>query len=274
MNNLLDLVRYGWAIFTLILAIIVIIVLIKEYIYIEKREMEIQKRRNPEKYIKEMRKKINAIEEKIKKEGIEEEPKAAKDEEMPLLNKIGKVMKLNCMGEGGIYFSTDTTREWIDPFEINRLNGLLHGLRSANYIFKCVMVVDPMEVLGVDDWRLLMNKRTSCGLSDDLVQFQVNSQLVEDIISIRIYSLMIDHDIPQYIEHGGNQLYIEDILEKDVLINGEYKPVIVLITKNIESRYPDDKRLAYTQLSIGLPYCIDMTKTFNRFLYNESNKKD
>ena len=201
-------------------------------------------------------------------------PKATKDEEMSLPNKVGKVMKLNCMGEGGIYFSTDRTREWIDPFEINRLNGLLHDLRSANGIFKCVMVVDPMEVLGVDDLRLLMNKRTSCGLSDDLIQFQVNSQLVEDIISIQIYGLMIDHDIPQCIEHAGNHLYIEDILEKDILINGEYKPVIVLITRNMESRYPNDKRLAYAQLSIGLPYCIDMTKTFNKFLYTDSTKED
>lgn len=201
-------------------------------------------------------------------------PKATKNEEMALPNKVGKVMKLNCMGEGGIYFSTDRTREWIDPFEINRLNGLLHDLRSANGIFKCVMVVDPMEVLSNDNWKLLMNKRTSCDLSDDLIQFQVNSQLVEDIISIQIYGLMIDHDIPQYIEHAGNHLYVEDILEKDILINGEYKPVIVLITRNMESHYPNDKRLAYAQLSIGLPYCIDMTKTFNKFLYTDSAKED
>lgn len=202
-------------------------------------------------------------------------PKATKDEEMALPDKVGKVMKLNCMGEGGIYFSTDRTREWIDPLEINRLDSLLHDLRSANGIFKCVMVVDPMEVLGIDDLRLLMNKRMSYGLSDDLIQFQVNSQLIEDIISIRVYGLMIDHDIPQYIDYAGNHLYVEDILKKDVLINGdEYKPVIVLVTKTMKDRYSDDKRLAYTQLSIGLPYCIDMTKTFNRYLYSSSDRED
>lgn len=198
-------------------------------------------------------------------------PKATKDEEMALPDKVGKVMKLNCMGEGGIYFSTDSTREWIDPFEINRLSRLLHDLRSGDPedgIFKCVLVVDPMEVLTTNDWKLLMNKRTTCGLSDDLVQFQLNSQLVEDIISIQIYSLMIDHDIPQYIDHARNQLYIEDILEKDVMVNGEYKPIIVVVARNMKRRHSDDKRIGCIQLSIGLPYCIDITKTFDRCLYD------
>lgn len=272
MNNLSDFILTMMATMTLILGIYVIFVLIKEIIKFDIREREIEKRRHPERYIRETRERIKTIESKLKEQGIEEVTE--EEEEMSLPNKVGKVMKLNCMGEGGIYFSIDRTRESIDTFEINRLNGLLDDIRSANYVFKCVMVADPMEVLAVDDYRLLMNKRTSCGLSDDLVQFQVNSQLVEDIISIRIYSLMIDHDIPQYIEHAGNQLYVEDILEKDALINGEYKPLIVLIARNIENRYPDDKRLAYTQLSIGLPYCIDMTKTFNRFLYNSNTKED
>ncbi len=198
--------------------------------------------------------------------------KTTKDEEMALPGKVGKVMKLNCMGEGGIYFSTDRTREWVDPFEINRLNGLLHDLRSGDPedgIFKSVLVVEPMEVLTIDDYKLLMNKRTTCGLSDSLVQFQLNSQLVEDIITIQIYSLMIDHDIPQYIDHAGNQLFIEDILEKDALIGGEYRPLIVVVARNMKKRHSDDERIGHIQLSIGLPYCIDMTKTFDRYFYDQ-----
>lgn len=212
---------------------------------------------------------------KRSKKGDEDEspnPKATKDEEMALPDKVGKVMKLNCMGEGGIYFSTGRTREWIDPFEINRLNGLLHDLRSGdpeNGIFKSVLVVEPMEVLTIDDYKLLMNKRTTCGLSDNLVQFQLNSQLVEDIITIQIYSLLIDHNIPQYIDHARNQLFIEDILEKDVSINGEYRPLIVVVARNMKRNYSDDKRIGRIQLSIGLPYCIDMAKTFNRYIYNQ-----
>ena len=201
-------------------------------------------------------------------------PKATKDGEMALPDKVkvGKVMKLNCMGEGGIYFSTDRTREWVDPFEANRLNKLLHDLRSGDPedgIFKSVLVVEPMEVLTIDDYKLLMNKRTTCGLSDSLVQFQLNSQLVEDIITIQIYSLMIDHDIPQYIDHAGNQLFIEDILEKDALINGEYRPLIVVVARNMKKSHSDDERIGHIQLSIGLPYCIDMTKTFDRYFYDQ-----
>ena len=204
-------------------------------------------------------------------------PKATKDEEMALPGKVGKVMKLNCMGEGGIYFSTDRTREWVDPFEINRLNRLLHDLRSGDpedKIFKSVLVVEPMEVLTIDDYKLLMNKRTTCGLSDNLVQFQLNSQLVEDIITIQIYSLMIDHDIPQYIDHAGNQLFIEDILEKDALIDGEYRPLIVVVARNMKKRHSDDERIGHIQLSIGLPYCIDMTKTFDRYFYDQYPEED
>lgn len=207
-----------------------------------------------------------------KKKDKSPNPKATKDEEMALPDKVGKVMKLNCMGEGGIYFSTDKTREWIDPFEINRLNRLLHDLRSGDpedRIFKSVLVVEPIEVLTIDDYKLLMNKRTTCGLSDNLVQFQLNSQLVEDIITIQIYSLMIDHDIPQYIDHAGNQLFIEDILEKDALIGGEYRPLIVVVARNMKKRHSDDERIGHIQLSIGLPYCIDMTKTFDRYFYDQ-----